>query len=250
MPLREMTLSELGPAYLSPYLEPVSKLGAQRPVAGGVRVKRPSSASGGMHAPAHRAAPSMRPASAKQPHRAPPPPPTAPMRPSWDPSTKTFYGGVSGMPPQDSADAALAAARAAMAQAQSLPPAGSTYADASAITRARDAAREQKKLADHREGTQRALLERLLRSEKKYEWQQKQLQRVSTHLAQVRSRLATVASERDAALDAARIAAEECDSLRSENAQLRAALYHGGGKKNKGRTRERTTRGKKIGRRL
>ena len=57
------------------------------------------------------------------------------------------------------------------------------------------------------------LLERLLRSEKRYEWQQRQLQRVTTSLAQVRSRLATVASERDATLDAAPIAAEESDSL-------------------------------------
>ena len=57
------------------------------------------------------------------------------------------------------------------------------------------------------------LLKRLLRSEKRYEWQQRQLQRVTTNLAQVRSRLATVASERDATLDAAPIAAEESDSL-------------------------------------
>merc|ERR1740138_1095410 len=96
--------------------------------------------------------------------------------------------------------------------------------DFNAIAKAREAARELKKLADHREGTQRALLERLLRSEKRYEWQQKQLQRVSTQLAQVRSRLATVASERDAALDAARIAAEESNALRSENELLRDEL--------------------------
>ena len=48
--------------------------------------------------------------------------------------------------------------------------------------------------------------------------------RVSTQLAQVRSRLATVASERDAALDAARIAAEESDALRGENELLRDEL--------------------------
>ena len=83
----------------------------------------------------------------------------------------------------------------------------------------------------HLDSLHSALLERLLRSEKRYEWQQRQLQRVSTQLAQVRSRLASVASERDAALDASRIAAEETNSLRGEmeavrieNDQLRTHL--------------------------
>ena len=166
-------------------------------------------------------------------HRpAPGPPPTAiGDRPSWDATTKTFYGtSVSRgevKRAEVSSGATAAAAQVAQQQVAALGAASAASAytpDYEAIAKARDKARELKKLADHREGTQRALLERLLRSEKRYEWQQRQLQRVSTQLAQVRSRLATVASERDAALDAARIAAEESDALRGENELLRHEL--------------------------
>ena len=136
-----------------------------------------------------------------------------------------FHGGAG--------DQTASACRAYAAQLSEAGVAGTTSAphmgDYESLTRARTAAREQKKLADHREGTQRALLERLLRSEKRYEWQQKQLQRVSTQLAQVRSRLAAVASERDAALDAARIAAEETESLREELARMHEELRERGG---------------------
>lgn len=230
---------------LSPYLEPpraigssqkamaASRLAAEREFAmsqQAARSRRPK-ASGEMSAPAHRPPPTRPGAPKVVAHRAPPAPP-----PQWDPSTRTFTGTMvhafHGGPGSEAA-AVCRAYAAQLSEASNL--AGATSApqvgDNAALVNARAAAREQKKLADHREGTQRALLERLLRSEKRYEWQQKQLQRVSTQLAQVRSRLAAVASERDAALDAARIAAEETESLREEVARLHEELlgYGGGG---------------------
>jgi len=211
--------------YLSPYLEAVPRKQRPQP-GGGVRVAR-------KEAPAtHRpppVPPSTRPAA--PPHRPAPGPPAAiGARPTWDSSSKTFYGVSVGGGEFKRAEreygGAMHAAEAAQQQVAALNSAsGSAHqTDYEAISKARDKARELKKLADHREGTQRALLERLLKSEKRYEWQQKQLMRVSTQLAQVRSRLATVASERDAALDAARIAAEESDALRGENELLRDEL--------------------------
>ena len=180
-------------------------------------------------------------------HRAPPPRPDAAFtasqskKPGWD--TRPAPPMPPGRPlsaseaptavkAQGQAIAYVQAQQAALSHSGHAPTGGGGYpspalvaAQQDAVARAREAAREHKRLADHREGTQRALLERLLRSEKRYEWQQRQLQRVSTQLAHVRSRLATVASERDAALDAARISAEESAQLRLELEAMHAQLH-------------------------
>ena len=96
--------------------------------------------------------------------------------------------------------------------------------EAQAIATARAEAREHKKREEQREMEHRTLVARMVKSEKHAEWLQRQLQRASAQLAQVRSRLATTASERDAALDAAQIAAEDADGLRLELERTRDEL--------------------------
>ena len=128
---------------------------------GGVRVQRPNSAKVGGTVSSHRPPPA-RPASAKPAapaHRLPPAPPSL-ARPSWDTSTKTFFGTVAGggsKPAPSAEEAALSAAMAAQAaQVAGVHPfAANAFSDLDAVSRARDNARELKKLADHREGTQR-----------------------------------------------------------------------------------------------
>ena len=101
--------------------------------------------------------------------------------------------------------------------------------EAQALSAARAAAREQAKRDEMRDSAQRTLVARLVKSEKHAEWLQRQLQRASAQLAQVRSRLATTASERDAALDAAQISAEEADGLRVELDRMREELIRANG---------------------
>ena len=150
--------------YLSPYLDaaPRGQAGRRPMGEGGVRVHRPSSATGGRTASSHRAPPA-RPASAKPTapaHRLPPAPPSL-ARPSWDTSTtgtKTYFGTVAGSKQGPTAEeAAFSAANAALAAqlAGPNPFASNYYSDVNEVSRARDKARELKKLADHREGNQR-----------------------------------------------------------------------------------------------